>query len=141
MNICSCLADHYAGLESSWNAGRIYMSEVTAEVVTHLLGVHSQYCIGLPLNQRIPLEGTEDDAHVCLRDAFHCPGAVMFIFDFASNIPDAKRRCIVHTGDFRYDVNLMADWISEIKITMDIEAVYLDTTVGGYINCVNSCNS
>eukprot|EP01053_Blabericola_migrator_P004271 Blabericola_migrator_1__4270@NODE_2308_length_2961_cov_146_284727_g1445_i0_p1_GENE_NODE_2308_length_2961_cov_146_284727_g1445_i0NODE_2308_length_2961_cov_146_284727_g1445_i0_p1_ORF_typecomplete_len456_score57_71DRMBL/PF07522_14/1_6e18Lactamase_B_2/PF12706_7/0_0003Lactamase_B_2/PF12706_7/8_8e03Lactamase_B_2/PF12706_7/2_9e02RMMBL/PF07521_12/0_00014_NODE_2308_length_2961_cov_146_284727_g1445_i09452312 len=114
------------GLDAKWSAGDIYMSEISAGLVVRYLQVNGEYCKGLPLNERIPLTG-QADVFVTLRDAHHCPGAVIFVFELPPKTP--KRQIIVHTGDFRYNASLMSSWIADIVGMVNI--VYLDTT---YLN-------
>ena len=66
-------------------------------------------------------------------DAFHCPGAVMFLFK-------GKMGTVLHTGDFRYsDAMLDNPWLCpngknektnmrQIGITVDVDYLHLDNT-------------
>jgi len=60
-----------------------------------------------------------DDVRIIPIDANHCPGALMFLFQFL----DGKQ--ILHTGDFRAN----SDMINELLChTKSFDLIYLDTT-------------
>ncbi|KAH7616567.1 putative DNA ligase 6 [Nannochloris sp. 'desiccata'] len=111
-------SDHYTGIRADWNAGKIYCSEVTANLVGHILGVPPTQFHSLPLNKPTTLPS---GIQVTLIDANHCPGAVIFLF----NLPDGRR--VIHTGDFRFsaDQMLCCPHLAKFK---GADEVYLDTT-------------
>ncbi|CAI6007101.1 unnamed protein product [Closterium sp. NIES-65] len=69
-------ADHYCGLSPSWRAGVIFCSPVTARLLSEVLGIPPAWVRALPLRAPVAVDG----ARVVLRDAHHCPGAVMLLF-------------------------------------------------------------
>ena len=65
-----------AGLSTSFSAGTIYCSKVTANLLVKDMRINPSCIQPLPLD--IPL--LVDGIHVTLIDANHCPGAVLFLF-------------------------------------------------------------
>jgi L-ascorbate metabolism protein UlaG (beta-lactamase superfamily) len=132
-------SDHYIGLHSSFSQGAIFCSEITARFVIKNLGVKARHVVGLPMNERVIIDGVG----VTLIDANHCPGAVMFLFEVplpnhaaASDNQDSasssaemepKKRVILHTGDFRYNPS-MNSFLVNIVPDKKFDVVYLDTT-------------
>ncbi|KAJ3126602.1 hypothetical protein HK098_007357 [Nowakowskiella sp. JEL0407] len=113
-------SDHYQGLSKSFNYGPIYCSQITANLLTALLGIDSNSIVPLPLNEPIDIEGIT----VILIDANHCPGAVLFHFSIPSNTSDTPTR-ILHTGDFRVHRSHMHHPLWKCDI---LDFIYLDTT-------------
>ena len=65
----------------------------------------------------------EGGARVTCIDANHCPGAVLLLFQ----LPDG--RCVLHTGDFRYDPQAMGGHPALAALPPGgLHALYLDTT-------------
>ena len=63
-------------------------------------------------------------------DAFHCPGAVMFLFK-------GKMGTVLHTGDFRFSEAMFEnEWLCPVEkrnarlsgITVDVDYLHLDNT-------------
>jgi DNA cross-link repair 1A protein len=98
-------SDHYGGIDRSWNAGIIYCSLPTANLVHARLGVDRQYLhpLGLESPTILMETTTGKPVTVTLLDANHCPGAVMFLFQ-------VNKRTILHVGDFRWDKQLMLSY-------------------------------
>jgi DNA cross-link repair 1A protein len=88
--------DHYGGLTSSWNAGTIYCSLSTANLVHEQLRVKKEYLHPIPINTPTVLESRGKAVTITLLDANHCPGAVMMLFQ-------VNGRNILHVGDFRWN--------------------------------------
>lgn len=114
-------ADHTVGLTSSWNAYKIYCSEVTRRLVIAKLGVNGDLVVGLPLDECVVInldEAGKETMTVTLVDANHCPGSVMFIFDgyFGK---------ILYTGDFRYCERFTTHSAMKGK---QFDLLYLDNT-------------
>eukprot|EP00257_Ricinus_communis_P020858 XP_015580202.1 DNA ligase 6 [Ricinus communis] len=112
-------SDHYSGLSSNWSQGMIFCSQITANLVTRILNVPSQFVYPLPLNDTVIIDGSE----ITLIDANHCPGAVQLLFKVRSS---GTFEMYVHTGDFRYSREM-----KEVGILRDFvgcDAVFLDTT-------------
>lgn len=92
-------SDHYGGITSKWNAGTIYCSLPTANLVHEQLGVSKDLIHPLPMMTPIIIvdkdSANKTPVKVTLLDANHCPGAIMFLFQIGT-----KR--ILHVGDFRW---------------------------------------
>lgn len=110
-------SDHYTGLKPDWSLGAIYCSNVTARLVTHLIGIDPSHLRPLPLHSTTTLPS---GIRVTLIDANHCPGAVQFLFHFE----DGRR--IVHTGDFRFKESLLS--CPHLEGFRGADTLYLDTT-------------
>ena len=132
-------SDHYGGINKHWNAGVIYCSVSTANLVHQQLGVDRQYLHPLPLITPIVLESKGKPVTVTLLNANHCPGAVMILFEIGN-------RVVLHVGDFRWNYGILAQqaplrpycripWQSNMNNDPSINAtvkriddLYLDTT-------------
>ena len=120
-------ADHYGGITKSWNAGVIYCSQPTANLVHQQLGVPKHYLHPLPMLTPTAIVSQHKNVPVTvtLLDANHCPGAVMFLFQVGS-------RSILHVGDFRWNRTIMQDqtplqpFFFSRKCQLD--ELFLDTT-------------
>ena len=112
-------SDHYTGLKSSWNFGKIYCSEITSKLIQTIVGVDEKWLCPLSMGQRCLI--ADSQIFVTLIDAFHCPGAVIFLFE----LPDGKR--VVHTGDFRYNSETMGK-CDQLLGFKGCNSLYLDTT-------------
>lgn len=110
-------ADHYQGLRPSF-AGELFCSEITGNVIKHLLDVPEHIIRRLPMNTEIEVSFHVKVTLVC---ANHCPGAVMMLFD----LPDGNK--VIHCGDFRYDVERMSS-CPHIGRFRGCSSIYLDTT-------------
>ena len=93
-------SDHYGGISKTWNAGTIYCSLATANLVNQQLGVDRKYLHPLPMLTPSVIESRGKPVTVTLLDANHCPGAVMFLFA-------AGKKRILHVGDFRWNREFM----------------------------------
>lgn len=65
-----------AGLSTSFSAGTIYCSKVTANLLVKDMRINPSCIQPLPLDTPLLVDGV----HVTLIDANHCPGAVLFLF-------------------------------------------------------------
>ncbi|KAG5675357.1 hypothetical protein PVAND_005266 [Polypedilum vanderplanki] len=108
-------SDHYIGLRKKFNHN-IYLSEITAKLVACMIGVSVEYLKVVHVN--IPFY--IDDVRIIPLDANHCPGALLFLFQF----PDGRN--VLHTGDFRAN-DAMVDQLLYFKC-YHLDLVYLDTT-------------
>uniref|UniRef100_A0A7S1EV46 DNA repair metallo-beta-lactamase domain-containing protein n=1 Tax=Timspurckia oligopyrenoides TaxID=708627 RepID=A0A7S1EV46_9RHOD len=139
--------DHYIGLSSkSFTQGKIYCSQITAALLTQELRISPESIIVLPLNTEIDIndEGIPEStlasssnlsirtglyhkrgATVTLLDANHCPGSVMFLFRVWST-----NKTILHTGDCRYDSNVMQHQHLLLNALENsrLDYLFLDTT-------------
>lgn len=145
-------SDHYAGLSPSWNAGPIYCSTTTGNLMISSLGVPEQYVHPLSYDEEweIPQSG---GVTVTLLPANHCPGSCVFLFKgprtayilpkpaAALGIPAAaplpcidpatgqeKQWHYLHCGDFRASPALLNH--PSMK-GLHLDVIYLDTT---YLN-------
>lgn len=75
-------------------------------------------------------ENKKEGISVVLMDAYHCPGAVMFLFK-------GKMGTVLHTGDFRFHPKMLEHPllcpagrrnISQKAITVDVDYLHLDNT-------------
>jgi DNA cross-link repair 1B protein len=75
-------------------------------------------------------EAKQEGVSVVLMDAYHCPGAVMFLFK-------GKMGTVLHTGDFRFDEKMLQHELlcpAKLKklsmkgITVDVDFLHLDNT-------------
>lgn len=107
-------ADHYIGLRKKFNH-KIYLSQITAVLVTQFIGVAQEFLNVVHVNVPFFVE----DVKITPMDANHCPGALLFLFQF----PDGRN--VLHTGDFRAN-NAMVEQLSRWDCKLDL--VYLDTT-------------
>ncbi|XP_047134909.1 DNA cross-link repair 1A protein isoform X1 [Hydra vulgaris] len=106
-------SDHYKGLSKKFS-GKVYCSKITANLVISQLHVCQDNVVVLPMNQLIRL----GDVHLTLLDANHCPGSVMFLFEF-------NNKRILHVGDFRVHEDMLRN---EKLCKIPINELYLDTT-------------
>lgn len=124
-------SDHYVGLLKSFNCGRIYCTEATANLVKLKLRVDEKYIIPCQMETKYTISCGEENVEVVFMEANHCPGAACILFDF----PYYNRK-ILHTGDFRWHPKLLSSltYKSLADEAMGTErenkslAVYLDTT-------------
>lgn len=140
-------SDHTTGLTSSWDAGPIYCSPITARILRHDFRIRPDRLRVLDLDSPAAIGGVE----VTLIDANHCPGAVMLLFKIpaprtgaaaADSCPAAPPvQCpaatagpaalappfttVLHTGDFRWHSG-MASHPSLAAVRID--CLMLDTT-------------
>lgn len=110
-------ADHYIGMRKKFKH-KIYLSKITALLVAQFIGVADELLNVVYVNIPFYIE----DVKITPMDANHCPGALLFLFQF----PDGRN--VLHTGDFRANqdmVNLLNRW------NVKLDLVYLDTTYLG----------
>ena len=93
-------SDHYGGITKTWNAGIIYCSLPTANLVHSQLGVLQKYIHPIPMNTPTVIASRGKPITVTLLNANHCPGAIMFLFEVG-------KRNILHVGDFRWNNEIM----------------------------------
>jgi len=127
-------SDHYDGLRSSFNHGLILCTFTTARLCQNILGIHQKYLRPIPFNQPVLLSDIQgisktfhpvDDWTVTFIDANHCPGASQIIFQ---SVIHSKTH--LHTGDFRYDKEVMLSipFLRSIAEEKSLNSLYLDTT-------------
>lgn len=108
-------ADHYIGLRKKFSH-KIYLSEITAKLVKAFIGVSEKFLQVVHVDVPFFI----DDVRIIPLDANHCPGALLFLFQF----PDGRN--ILHTGDFRANDQMVAK-LHEFNAP-NIDVIYLDTT-------------
>ncbi|AET40460.1 DNA cross-link repair protein PSO2 Ecym_6059 [Eremothecium cymbalariae DBVPG len=119
-------ADHYQGLCQSWKQGRLFCSQITANLVISKFKIDVDQITILKLNE--PLYITPRLRCFPL-DANHCPGALILLFeelDFNGSVLHS----VLHTGDFRA-TNGMIRSLDQLTCGRELDSVYLDTT---YLN-------
>ncbi|KNC98421.1 uncharacterized protein SPPG_06125 [Spizellomyces punctatus DAOM BR117] len=112
-------SDHYGGLNKSFTHGPIYCSTVTGNLVIQQLRVNPKYVVRLPMDTAVDVMGVR----VTLIEANHCPGAVLFLFEFRNQ--DGQMRRYLHTGDFRAHASQLAHPSLQAG---KLDIIYLDTT-------------
>jgi DNA cross-link repair 1A protein len=108
-------SDHYIGLRKKFSH-KIYLSEITAKLVRLLIGVSAEYLNVVHVNYPFYVDGVR----ITPIDANHCPGALLFLFQF----PDGRN--VLHTGDFRAN-DRMVEQLLHFKC-QQLDLLYLDTT-------------
>lgn len=111
--------DHFIGLTKHFKQ-TMYCSQITANLVMKQIRVDKSHIRVLEYNKFLNVYDNDNDIQVCLLDANHCPGSVMFLFKL-----NRLKKFILHTGDFRASNELVSDLFSR-NIKLDI--IYLDTT-------------
>jgi DNA cross-link repair 1A protein len=116
------------GLKSSFDAGVIYCSHVTAALASMRLSVRKQRLCPLALETPADIPVGDASVRVTLIEANHCPGSTMMLFE----LPNRTR--VLHTGDFRWSraamekSRTMRQLIADAKAGHPIDVCYLDTT-------------
>jgi len=109
--------DHTGGLRKGWGHGPLYCSSVTAGLLREQLGLDGGLVRVMTPGTRVRLPLGGPDATVRAIGANHCPGAVMFHFEF----PD---RNVLYTGDFRLDDDIRR----EAAALAGVDVAYVDNT-------------
>lgn len=132
-------SDHYTSLASSWKNGPIYCSEVTANLVIHMLSVDPKWVHALPMDTPMSIPDT-GGVVVTLIEANHCPGSCLLLFEgpqtvhagdsaFKSSfVGSSKTFRYLHCGDFRASPRHVLHPAIKDK---SIDHIYMDTT---YLN-------
>ncbi|KAH3669091.1 hypothetical protein WICMUC_005055 [Wickerhamomyces mucosus] len=110
-------SDHYIGLNKSFN-DTIYCSEISATLLMTKMNIDKELIIPMKLKEKYEIL---PNLFVELIDANHCPGAVLFLFEYFHNGILIKR--VLHTGDFRFSYKHY-----KMFKNMKIDEIYLDTT-------------
>ncbi|CAL8471261.1 g10803 [Coccomyxa elongata] len=115
-------SDHTIGLSTSFSAGTIYCSKVTANLLVKDMRINPSCIQPLPLDTPLLVDGV----HVTLIDANHCPGAVLFLFKTPAPLgSEFPEQVILHTGDMRWHPR-MGRHAALAKQRIDM--LFLDTT-------------
>jgi DNA cross-link repair 1A protein len=117
-------SDHTTGLTRGFDGGLIYCSPVTYRLLTQDMGLRPHVLRQLALDETVVIAGVEVTP-IC---ANHCPGAVMFLFKVPPGAQPERHgaRCILHTGDFRWDGELHGRHPALAEA--NIHTLMLDTT-------------
>ncbi|KAK9918001.1 hypothetical protein WJX75_000449 [Coccomyxa subellipsoidea] len=92
-------SDHTTGLTTTFSAGTIYCSAVTANLLVKDMRLNPSCIQPLPLNTPLLVDGII----VTLIDANHCPGAVLLLFKTPPPPgSEFSEQVILHTGDMRW---------------------------------------
>jgi DNA cross-link repair 1B protein len=128
-----CHEDHLRGLSNNWSQGKIYMSYLSKKLIVDRFPDLKDYVVDLEMDEEHWIyldEEKKEGVQVVLMDAFHCPGAVMFLFK-------GKMGTVLHTGDFRFSEEMLKnDWLCPVErrnpqfkgITVDVDVLHLDNT-------------
>ena len=127
-------SDHFYGINSSWDNGVIYCTNITKKLLLHKFpGLNDNLIEPLKLNKtyQIPIltKGQQNDKleekeliKVTLLPAVHCAGACMYFFQGSFGN-------ILHTGDFRYTQSVHSSpSFLQIFQNNPIDSLYLDTS-------------
>ncbi|CAJ1459094.1 unnamed protein product, partial [Effrenium voratum] len=113
-------SDHTVGLTRKFDAGTIYCTDVTAALITNVMGVDAARVVAMTLQETLQVDGVS----LTLLDAGHCPGSSMAAFED----PDAEEKAVIlHTGDCRAcsaTRENLSRWLGERRVT----ELFLDTT-------------
>ncbi|MBA0794194.1 hypothetical protein Gohar_018545, partial [Gossypium harknessii] len=125
--------DHTQGLSSTWAMAPIFCSRVTAKLfpfkfpnfnltLLRVLDLGSWHSLSLIS----PSTGSKVTVQVMAIDAYHCPGAVMFLFR-------GEFGCMLNTGDFRWEKNcerakLEKEMLLNALKDDAVDVLYLDNT-------------
>ena len=86
--------DHTDGLKKGWANGPVFCSGLTARLLDERFGINGGVVQPMEPGESRPVTCARGEGTITAIDANHCPGALMFHFDFAG-----KRA--LYTGDFR----------------------------------------
>ena len=125
--------DHLRGLSNNWSQGKIYTSYLSKKLILDRFPGLKDFVIDLEMDEEHWIyldEDKKEGVQVVLMDAFHCPGAVMFLFK-------GKMGTVLHTGDFRFaEAMFDNEWLCPVEkrnpqfkgITVDVDYLHLDNT-------------
>jgi len=109
------------------------MSYLSKKLICDRFPVLRDYVVDLEMDEEHWIyldEERKEGVQVVLMDAFHCPGAVMFLFK-------GKMGTVLHTGDFRFSEAMFDnEWLCPVSkrnprfhgITVDVDYLHLDNT-------------
>ncbi|ODQ80885.1 hypothetical protein BABINDRAFT_24936, partial [Babjeviella inositovora NRRL Y-12698] len=124
-------ADHYMGICKSWANGLLYCSEITDRLVRLRYPTMDHTILRpLPMNKKIELILPDGSFNVTLIDANHCPGAVLFLFEYTRKEGSTLR--MLHCGDFRVCKEMIEN---KLLANTKIDKCYLDTTFLNPLYC------
>mmetsp|Transcript_98133 Transcript_98133/g.263756 ORF Transcript_98133/g.263756 Transcript_98133/m.263756 type:complete len:623 (+) Transcript_98133:169-2037(+) len=127
-------SDHTVGLTRSFSAGTIFCTQVTAALITQLIGVDPARVRGLALDETVALPGA-GGVRMTLLDADHCPGSAVAVFEaptLAAGADDGRgggsaQRLVLHTGDCRASES-MREGLRRWLAGRQVGELFLDTT-------------
>lgn len=117
-------ADHYGGLSKkafTTEHGKIYCSQVTANLCKRKLGIQEQFMVILSTHFPLSIDIPGGTVKVTVFDANHCPGALLLLFEVQKRGEHTVR--ILHCGDMRYTPRMQC-----YKGIQNVDHLYLDTT-------------
>lgn len=112
-------SDHTALLKKKWKNEKIYLSDISYRIAVEVDRIPEQNLTVISDGETCLLEMKNRTVKVTALDANHCPGALMFIFEF-----DGKK--VVYTGDFRLNKGI----VNNMELLKDANVMYLDNTYG-----------
>eukprot|EP00439_Symbiodinium_sp_Y106_P085100 s548_g27.t1 len=116
-------SDHTVGLTRNFDCGTIYCTDVTAALITEMMGVDAARVVALPLQQPLQVQGV----WLTFVDAGHCPGSAMVVFEEDSSGSSTTQSVVLHTGDCRASAQIrdgLMDWLAGRTVA----ELFLDTT-------------
>jgi DNA cross-link repair 1A protein len=95
--------DHFHGLRETWNAGRLYCTSITKELLLIKFPCFDAKLIKTLEIGETKLISITKNFSVCVTvlDARHCAGSCMYLFE-SKHFERGVR--VLHTGDFRYEI-------------------------------------
>ena len=88
------------------------MSSLSKRIIIDRWPGLRDYCVELEMDEEHWIyldEEKKEGVSVILMDAFHCPGAVMFLFK-------GKMGTVLHTGDFRFSEAMFKnEWLCPVE--------------------------
>jgi len=118
--------DHLRGLRDTWREGRIYCTEVTKQLILlKYPGLNERLFRVLSVGEtKLIVLNESYSLCVTVLDAYHCAGSCMFLFE------SKHFGRVLHTGDFRYEVDKPLPNILLENEESTPACVYLDNTYG-----------
>lgn len=110
-------ADHMPSLSKGWNEATLICSHETAALLRAEKAIQQRIISPISPGESLSLKLPAGRARITAFDANHCPGALMFLFEF----PNHR---VLYTGDFRFNSNML----QHINLFKGVEILYLDTT-------------
>ncbi|GMH41261.1 hypothetical protein BSKO_09171 [Bryopsis sp. KO-2023] len=118
--------DHTKGLSDRWPGPDIHCTEETKRFILNKWPGLEEKIVTVTVGDAVDLCLTSrNEERLCVTvtpiDARHCPGSVMFLFEGSFGR-------ILHTGDFRWELEDGCMEVPDVLLTGPIDRLYLDNT-------------